>query len=206
MSGDGSRIAIALYGLDRIAGNISTATGSFRVLDVNSGREYFHMTSSTEVPVNVQLSSDGRLVATANFSSTGPGLYGDISSRLVIQEVETGRVRFDSGDLKGIRSNALQFSPDGHRLAAITSDSSFAYGLMIVDVDHGRQIATEFLPGSSITSNLAFDPDGRSLVVASRSGPGAQVHDGTTGRLLKSLSLGVGEVDDLVIRHPMVDF
>ena len=201
VSGDGSRIAIALYGLDRIAGNISTATGSFRVLDVNSGREYFHMTSSTEVPVNVQLSSDGRLVATANFSSTGPGLYGDISSRLVIQEVETGRVRFDSGDLKGIRSNALQFSPDGHRLAAITSDSSFAYGLMIVDVDHGRQIATEFLPGSSITSNLAFDPDGRSLVVASRSGPGAQVHDGTTGRLLKSLSLGVGEVDDLVIRR-----
>ena len=199
VNSDGSRVAISSYGLDRTAGMISTVTGSFRVLDVNSGREYLHVTSSTEAPILSQLSSDGRLVATVSFTATGPSLSVNMSSRLVIQEVQTGRVRFDSGDLKAIRVNSMRFSPNGHHLAAISSDLSFRYSLMIVDVDHGRQLATE--PVSSVASKLTFDPDGRSLVVASSSDHVAQVRDATTGRLLRRLSLGVVEIADLVIRH-----
>ena len=201
VNGDGSRVAIASYGLDRTAGNISTVTGSFRVLDVNSGREYLHVTSSTEAPILSQLSSDGRLEATVSFAATGPSLEVSMSSRVVVKEVETGRVRFDSGDLKAIRVFSLRFSPDGHRLAATSYDLSFRSSLMIIDVDIGRQLATEFLPFSSVASKLTFDPDGRSLVVASPSDHVAQVREATTGRLLRSLSLGVSGIDDLVIRR-----
>ncbi len=72
---------------------------------------------------------------------------------------------------------------------------------MIVDVDTGRKLVTEPLPESLSGVKLAFDPDGRSLVVASSSGPVAHVRDAATGQMLKRLSLGVGEIADVVLRH-----
>ena len=201
VSGDGSRLAIGWTGTDRSVPNASTSVGSFRVLDVQGDREYVHATSSTETPIAAELSSDGRLLATACLSMTGPNLVADSSSRLMIQEVETGRVRFDSGDQKSIRTVSFRFSPDGHRLAATSFDSSFATSLVIVDVDSGRRLATVPSLGSLIVSKLTFDRDGRSLVVASSVGPVAELRDAATGRLLRSLSLGVGEIADMVIRH-----
>ncbi len=119
LNGDGSRLAIGLSALDQSTRSPSTRFNSFRVLDVKGGREYFHVTSSTEALFAAELSSNGRHVATASLCVTGPNRATDVS-RLLIQEVETGRVRFDSGDQKAIRVASLRFSPDGHRLAAIS--------------------------------------------------------------------------------------
>ena len=200
VNGDGSRIATGLYALDRSVPRTALTFGSFRVLAVNGGREYIHLTSSTKAEVATEFSSDGRLVAILNWTVTGPN-GSDQSSRLMIFEVETGRVRFDSGDQKSIHADQFRFSPDGNRLAAITTNLSLESSLMIVHGEKGRQVASESLASSLSSPRLTFNPDGRTLVVASGSGPTAQVRDAETGRLLQSLCLGVGGTADLVIRR-----
>ena len=199
LNGDGSRVGIGLSAFDKSVQSISARSHSFRVLEVKGGREIFHMTSSGKLLFAAELSSDGRFVATSSLSVPDSNRTFDVS-RLLIQEVETGRIRFDSGDQKSIRIGSVRFSPDGHRLAAIFFKPSSSNSFIIVDVDTGRKVATESLPESSTSPKLAFDPDGRSLVVASASGHFAQVRDAASGQL-PSPSLGVGEVADVVIRR-----
>ena len=204
VNGDGSRIATGWSAYDSSVASSPKVLGSFRVLDVTRGHEHLHVTSSTESHAAAELSSDGRLVATSSWVGTGSNA-ADMSSRLTILEVETGRVRFDSGDQKSILTGYLQFSPDGHRLVAIKYRASLESSLMIVDVETGRKVESESLPSESrpgffFLPRVTFNPDGRSLVVASISGP-AQVRDAETGRVVRSLSLGVSGTDDVVIRR-----
>ena len=73
---------------------------------------------------------------------------------------------------------------------------------MIVDVETGRQVASESLPDRLYSAAVDLQPGwplaGRQFHVLS---PAAQVRDAETGRLVHSLSLGVSESDDVVIRR-----
>jgi serine/threonine protein kinase/WD40 repeat protein len=200
MNANGSRIAIGWYALDRSKPNSRGMMGSLRVLDVKGGPEYLNLKFTDEGSYGTDFSTDGRSVATASFIPTGPNPVV-FSSRIMIYEVETGRVRFDSGIQKTVRTNWVQFSPDGHLLAASTSGLSFDSGLSIIDVDRGQQVARESVTGLESFPRLNFNPDGRTLVLTSASGPSAQVRDAGTGRLVQSLSLGVRGSDDVVIRR-----
>jgi WD40 repeat protein len=94
----------------------------------------------------------------------------------------------------------LRFSPDGRSFAAITINSALEAGVMVLDLVTGQQLVDESLRGYAQGAKLTYTPDGRSLVVGSKSGPAAQVRDVRTGRLLQSLSLDVSGSSDLAIR------
>ena len=203
MNGDGSRIATGLIGFDRsVAGLVQ---GLWII--PRSGRErrvvsISTMISLTEGQFATELSSDGRLVATSTTAMDWPEYASTDPRASLIREVETGRVRFDSGDQKSIYTGDLRFSPDRRRLAAITNTLSFESSLH----DRRRRQRGGSSPASLCRAccssrGSTFNPDSRSLVVASTSGPTAQVRDAETGRLVHSLSLGVSGTDDLVIRR-----
>ena len=197
LNGDGSRVAIGWIRTDLSGAGQIGASGSLRILDVPAGRERLHQTLSTEGFYYTALSPDGRLLAASTVGWTGTDV---IRSRLLISEVETGRVRFDSGEQTSFRPTMLRFSPDGLLVAVTGRFGSAEGGLMIVDVERGRQVMQETLPSFDVNVLLTFAPDCRSIVVASQSGPPAQVRDARTGRLLHTLSLGASGSDDLVIR------
>ncbi len=196
---DGSRIAAGWMGLDQSAPGRSVIVGSLRVLDCSTGREYLHWVSSSEGCDDTEISLDGRLVATATLTRTGPN---DIHywPRLLIAEVETGRVRFDLADQEFVRARHLRFSPDGRSFAATTFTPSMETSLLIVDLATGQHLVGETLQGFGQAAALTYTPDGRSLVVGSMSGPAAQVRDVRTGQFLQRLSLDVRGSSDLAIR------
>jgi len=186
-------------GTERIATGRSVVVGSLRVLDVPSGRERLHWASSSEGCYATEISLDGQLIATSPITKTGPNAV-DVSSRLLISEVETGRVRFDLTDQKSLRAIHLRFSPDGRSFAATTSDASMEAGILIIDLVAGKQLVGESLRGYGPFATLTYTPDGRSLVVGSLTGPTTQVRDVRTGRLVQSLSLDLSGSRDLAIR------
>ena len=199
LNGDGSRIAIVTSTFDQSAPRSTARSTLFRVLAVGGGHEYLRLTFANEGLFCVALSADGRLVATATRIQGGPNLT-DLALRLKIVEVETGRVRMDSLDPKSsVGRRGLQFSPDGHRLAAITSHLSSEGSLTVVDVEQGQRVGSHSLPKALAFSLLAFSADGRRVVIASPTGPAAEVRDVETGQFVRSFSLAIGGARDIVI-------
>jgi WD40 repeat protein len=127
---------------------------------------------------DVEWSPDGRFVA----SGTGdhmPNRDG-VAGELVIRDAHTGKEVFSRRGLRGgIR--ALEFSPDGRGIAV-----GYARQLAIWDIDTGRERFNKTGPGTLPIENVAFAPDGRTVVAGygsfNQGGVGlAQVVDAATG-------------------------
>jgi serine/threonine protein kinase/WD40 repeat protein len=196
LSRDGSRLALLTNEYDRTRAWL----GDLRVLDFADGREWIHLTSPPDRYWNPTLSPDGRYVAASVFSYTEGASTGS-SVRLVLLEVESGRIRTGFGD-GTIAGGPCFFSPDGRFLVVSTRRSGdSASDLIVYDLETGRRVATEPLPSSigSVGSH-GFSPDGRLLILASSSGPVCEVREMPSGRLLRGVSLGVTTLTDLAVR------
>ena len=187
VNSDGSRIAAGWVAFDWSSPARSEVVGSLRVLDCSNGRERLHWVSSSEGCYALEISRDGRLIASSPITRNSPNAV-DSSCRLLISEVETGRMRFELTDQKLLRAICLRFSPDGRSFAASTTNTSMEAGLLIVDLATGQQLVSETLQGYGSRAMLTYTPDSRWLVVGSSPGPAAQVRDVRTGKLLQNLS------------------
>jgi serine/threonine protein kinase/WD40 repeat protein len=198
LSRDGSRVALTSYFLERSLGRWAFS-GDLRVLDVASGRERVHLASASEGYYYFAISPDGRLVAATAWSGWSGGTF-ELTQRLVVHDIESGRPRTDLEDL-GIQPAGVHFSPDGRLLAVTTRDRGLAASLVLCDLQTGRPVATEHLPTAlGILPRVAFSPDGRLLILASSSGPACQVRELPTGRLLHTPSLGSTGSAHLAVR------
>jgi WD40 repeat protein len=197
---DGARMALATHENDSDNAAAPRYYGELRVLDVADGRERIHLTSESEGYTNPDLSPDGRLVAASVMSYRG-GVRGSQTTRLVLQEVESGRARTDLEE-PALPSTNCSFSPDGRCLAVATLDPGRGTSLVVCDLEAGRRVATEPLPRAiGFGPGLYFSPDSRLLIVAAADGsPECQVREVPGGRLLRTLSLGATASYDLAIR------
>jgi serine/threonine protein kinase/WD40 repeat protein len=188
LSPDGVRLALTQLTLDSSSPDSSTTyCGDLRVVDVADGRERMHVTSA-EFYSTPAFSPDGRLVATAAENWDMPARGAVSAVRLKVFDVETGQARTKLPE-QAMDPSFLRFSPNG-LLAVITSERTSAPKLVICDLQAGRAVAIEPLPAAlSFLSLLAFSPDGRFLIIASRQGAACQVRELPTGRLVEERSL-----------------
>ncbi len=142
-----------------------TETVSARVFDAATGRELAALKRGRvaapfgqhQLPTCAAFSPDGRLVFTGCAGFT----YGQI------WEAETGKVlvRLRDGEMR----TALEaiFSPDGRRLAVVTSDEEDpkTFVLRIRDAATGKELAHTAGQGERMCG-LSFHPDGRLLLAA----------------------------------------
>jgi len=141
-------------------------------LDLHTFRE------SAPAVNDVDWSPDGRSVA----SGTGALLPNQdgVTGELVIRDADSGKEVFARRGLRGgIR--ALEFSSDGRGIAV-----GYARQLAVWDLDTGKERFNKTGPGPLPIENLAFSPDGRSIVASygsfNQGGVGlAQIVDASTG-------------------------
>ena len=134
----------------------SDQAGHVRVRDASTGRVLFRLPPATRALSSLAFSPDGRLLMTQ--TSGGETRYWDAS---------TGAAR---GDLPGVRSGALTFTPDGSgvlardtsrivRLFAATSGAEIrAFGVAQPHDDERANLGTP--------SSVSVSPDGKHLAVA----------------------------------------
>jgi serine/threonine protein kinase/WD40 repeat protein len=200
LSRDGSRIALTSLFIDR---STSAFSGDLRVLDVADGRERIHRVSAFEGYYYPDISPDGRFVAALVYSRDEPAITAT-TRRLMVLEVASDRALTDVQD-RVTESVRFRFSPDSGLLAVVGttpgSDRNLASDLVLCDLQDGRTVVTEHLPGAlGIFPTLAFSPDGRLLILASTSGPACEVRELPTGRLLHAPSLGSTGSPHLAVR------
>jgi serine/threonine protein kinase/WD40 repeat protein len=204
LSRDGARVALTSENIERSSSGRSMFSGGLRVLDVADGRERLHQVSASEGYMYPAISPDGSLVAAGLFSPGEPAST-ETTRGLVVLEVESGRARTDVQDLVTGRAIA-RFSPDSGVLVVVATgpapqDRNLASGLVLCDLQTGRPVLTESLPSAlGMSPALAFSPDGRLLILASKNGPACQVRELPTGRLLRAPSLGTTGCTDLAVR------
>ncbi|NQT17105.1 MAG: hypothetical protein HQ582_30390, partial [Planctomycetes bacterium] len=151
--------------------------GRAGVWEIASGRQIAEMKEMPDSVLDIAISPDGKLVATAG---------RDKLARL--WEASTGQLVFT---LSGHQSalECVDFSPDGRTLASAGYDPT----ARLWDVDSGRLVATlSGHEGSLMTT--CFSPDGRTLVTAGREGV-LRRWDATTRQPIDALLPGVSEDD-----------
>jgi serine/threonine protein kinase len=151
LSGDGSRIALSNYNYyieDEFYPARSIDSGELRVLDVADGRERIHLVSASHgYEINPKFSPDGRLVVATEVSGKESPSAG-LTTRLVVLEVESGRVRNDVGD-RVTDPWSTRFSPNGDLLAVTTHGGpNRPSDLLLCDLQTGRPVVTEHLPSA----------------------------------------------------------
>ena len=164
-SADGDRLAASGWGA--------------ALMDVDSG-EVVRTLDVTGRRTNIEYSPDGSLVA------TGRSIYGTNlgEGRAVLWDAASGRrVRMFGPSHPGDDVQGLAFSPDGQMLAILSGRGR----LEVWDVDTADKLVSRPAhPGSG--SDLAFLPDGRTLVTVG--GDGGAVWKVPSGAKLFSLSTG----------------
>jgi WD40 repeat protein/DNA-binding SARP family transcriptional activator len=158
--------ADASEALDSPDGTIVAATsrvGTLRLLDAGSGDER-NVVSGDGRALSPSFTADGRRLA-ASWPDERGGL-----ARVV--DAETGRV---VEEFAWPGAHAVSISPDGTRLAVVSSSSG-----TILDLGSGRQVAP-LEAGLGPLTDVAWSPDGQ-LIAIGRATGGAQVHDATTGQ------------------------
>ena len=128
---------------------------SFRVLNVNTGREVRRFTGRT-LPAwpTGALSRDGKIALTNTEAS------------LDVWDAETGHhLRSFKGLLPGVLTSNVSSSPDGHRGLVGTNGGA----VLLWDAKIGKTIAT-FRHGKGSVRATAFSPDGRRALTASEDG------------------------------------
>ena len=149
------------------------------LMDVDSG-EVIRTLDVTGV-ANIEYSPDGSLVA------TGLGIYGNTNlgeGRAVLWDAASGRrVLMFGPSHPGENVQGLAFSPDGDMLAVLTDKAR----LDVWRVDTGESLMA-VQANSSDGSDLAFAPDGTTLVTVG--GDGAAVWDLRSRKKILSLSRG----------------
>jgi WD40 repeat protein/tRNA A-37 threonylcarbamoyl transferase component Bud32 len=163
-----------------------------RVWDAASGRELCVLKNSPIATAYVQM----RIPDCAAFSPDGErlvlGFTGFTHAR--VYETATGRVvaRLRDSDFRGTLEAA--FSPDGGRVATITTDGDEAphCTVRIWDAATGQELARTAGHGQLLRS-LSFSPDGRLVLAAAADDRTARVWDATTGREV-ALFRGHGQV------------
>ncbi|MEU9865606.1 serine/threonine-protein kinase [Streptomyces sp. NPDC047971] len=113
-------------------------------------------------------------------SPDGKTLAVGVGDRIQLMDPVTGRVR---ETLEG-KAGSIAFSPDGKTLAGVAGEES-ANGIRLWDAEDGRLLKTLRDGEFENHSEVAFSPDGRTLIA---SGLGVQLWDVASGRLTRKLT------------------
>jgi WD40 repeat protein/serine/threonine protein kinase len=166
ISADGGRIATS--GAE-IASNLGVRIGQVRVWDASDGRVLFQKGDFAWIPKRVALSPRGDRVAVASISP-GPTAAprGKQSSSVRVYNVATGEKLHEYelqeyDEVDQFLGGALAFSADGSRLAS--ADESGNVVIWDLGVDRPPVVSPQ---GPRGAMDVAFSPDGRRLLVASR--------------------------------------
>ena len=125
--------------------------------------------------------ADGRTIHSLNHGSGGGsvGFNGDgtrlatgSSSAIIVWDAIKGQKLLTLDDSAG-RSDELEFSPDGKRIAAAMRDRT----IRMWDASTGREVLT--IGGPVIYNNVAFSPDGRQLAASGQDQPILTLWDAT---------------------------
>jgi WD40 repeat protein/tetratricopeptide (TPR) repeat protein/tRNA A-37 threonylcarbamoyl transferase component Bud32 len=134
----------------------------------------------------LEFSPDGRMLATAAFSPTGPGGQGGfIPGEAHLWEANTGRPLAAPMQFEGF-IGLLTFSPDGKILATASGRSGLVYSLVnsarLWDTATGRALSGSLQHAGKILG-MAFSPDSRCFATASEDHT-ARLWDAATGKPL----------------------
>jgi WD40 repeat protein len=141
--------------------------GLIRIWDVTSKKEQVRLAGSMGAR-SVVFAPDGRTLASGH-DDGAVRTWGPVTG-----EPRTSCLGHENGVL------SVAFSPDGKTLATSGSDKT----VRLWDIGTGKKLSCYSFRGNGI-GHVAFSPDGHTLAVVS--GPGLQVIDPKTGRVLASL-------------------
>jgi WD40 repeat protein len=172
LPGPGTAIVSLAFARDQRSLACAFVGGTFRVWDLNSGKQKFEGHSTLELP-SVDFSSDGKRLA-----------VGMAQNETKLVDAETGKslrsLSFPKGPL-----SLIFFSPDGSRLFATTSDG-FIYSR---DNRDGRLLGFSGAHSNEVLS-FSFSSDGKTLATGSVDRT-IKLWDIATGRELRTI-LGHG--------------
>ena len=170
----------------------AASDGTAKVWDAASGQELLSLTGHSSQVTEITYSPDGLRLATASLDGT-----------IKVWDATNGQELLS---LRGQANGELQilsvaFSPDGTRLAAAGADilgagaGIAAENTRVWDAVTGNELLT--ITGHTASVNdIAFSPDGLSLVTASDDGT-AKVWDASTGKTLLTLAGHSGGVNGI---------
>jgi WD40 repeat protein len=159
-SPDGRRLASA------------SADQTLKIWDTIAGQQPVTFRGHWKWVMSVALSRDGRRAAS-----------GELSGVVRVWDPETGQETLTLEHVGGDTGRALDFNPDGSRLASAGGDNG---QVKIWDLSSGKQIRT--LKGhSSYVNSVVFSPDGLRLASAGSDGT-VRVWDAASGQQLHSFA------------------
>jgi WD40 repeat protein len=128
---------------------------AIQVRDAQNGTEFRTIKDLNDLLHNLEFTSDGSRLATAEESGV-----------VKIWDVATGSA-IATTKLDGVYVQRMRFSPDGKHLAVVGNFSRFLSGeVRILDADSGRQVWS--LKGHTLNvTDCVFNPDGQRLATAS---------------------------------------
>jgi WD40 repeat protein len=190
-SPDGKRLAFVGY----VPGPGGRLTARLKVLDCDSGRELLALAGLPD-SAHHAFGAKGGLLAVV---TTPPGSPGDC--KLTLWDVAT-RKELRTVPLAGGRSGSggpsMALSPDGTRLAAVTTapglrDRVAPGEVRVWDTGSGKEVLRFQTGPGGMLGALAYSPDGKSLAVAGEKETTLKLRDAASGELLLELTGQGGE-------------
>jgi len=157
LDGQARAVALSADGAKVIGGaRAFPASGKMFVWDVKRGEVLQTLEAEGLQYFAAAISDDGKWIA-------GAGDMGDptYQGKVVVWEVETGKVKYEWAGLRGM--SAVAFSPDGKQVAAAGPNETV---IRVWDMQTGKlqhQLKPE---GAHRTAGLVFSPDGATLATA----------------------------------------
>jgi len=177
--GDATPIITAAFSRDKLRIAWGAGNGTIEVWDLAYGRRLGVLTGHSRGIRQIAFSPDGTLLVSADDNSVR---IWDTRSSKLLKTLSEG-IEFPLG---------VAFDQDGTRVAAAMELGS----VRIWNVKSGAKVA-ELIGHEGAASGVAFSRDGRLVATAGWSDSTARLWDATSGRLLATLSSGLG-VEPLV--------
>ena len=173
---------------------VSNQEGAVSVIDLNTMESTGDLDIQAKSPRGIGITKDGKLLVTANKDNGNISIV-DLANGKVIKQVKVGKnpefVRVHGYTAYVTYEPAPSTGKAGPEANAKDDDDDdkLPGHIAIVDLKRGKVIHD--IVGKPETEGLEFSPDGKYLIVSNESDNSITVHDLKSGKLVKSIPVGI---------------